>query len=131
MRKAQHDFISARFRVWDIRRNVMVEDALVLTETKRLVTVNNDFNNAFAFFDGVIWMQSLQIPDCTGKEVFEGDILTDEPALTNLRPTNFVVVKLGCNFRLATEGFLDIDVDEQDVAKMKMIGNIYQNPELK
>lgn len=67
------------YRAYDIRNKIMVYDALKLTETHRLVTVNEQhFNSPFSFFDGCKWMQYTGRKDEKSTKIFESDILTDE-----------------------------------------------------
>lgn len=65
-----------KYRAWDIRNKQMVENALLLSGTNQLVTVNADyFNSPFSFFDGCIWVQCINAVDKNDVEIYERDIL--------------------------------------------------------
>lgn len=62
-----------KYIAWDFRNNKMVLDAVVLTETNQLVTVNaNYFNSPFSFFDGCAWLKFTGLLDMNKKEIYEG-----------------------------------------------------------
>jgi len=88
--------------------------------------VNNDLN----------LMQSTGLKDKNGKEIFDGDILTDGHTTGNIRnhPTlGFYTVD-----ESSKEGYLSDTVGIEDFEEAKefmrnsieVIGNIYENPEL-
>lgn len=68
--------MSIEFRAWDIRNKRMVGDALLLSETGQLVTVNAKyFNSPFSFFDGCVWLQFTGKFSKEKKKIYTGDIL--------------------------------------------------------
>lgn len=128
-----------KFRAWDIRKSEMVYDALQLSETRQLITVNAPyFNSQFSFFDGCKWMQFTGFKDKNGKDIYDGDIL----ATSNNHPEYDLWDK---DFWGTTQvfwnddGFWDytnwkMELDNNDSVFCKefteVIGNIHQNPEL-
>lgn len=88
--------------------------------------VNNDLN----------LMQSTGLKDKNGKEIFEGDIVTDSHTIEVLR--NHQTLGFYMVDEKGKENFLSSTVDTEgfEEAKefmansVKIIGNIYENPEL-
>lgn len=118
--------IGVEFRAWDIRNDEMVPDALTLSEIRQLVTVNANFNNPFAFFDGCKWMQYIKKKDINGDKIFEGDILESG--------SNVVVIKFdekeGCWKPTALNNSFR-DALYSDLSHYKIAGNILANPAFK
>lgn len=86
--------------------------------------------------DEVILMQSTGLHDKNGKEIFEGDILTDGHTLGVLR--NHQTLGFYMVDEKGKESFLSdtVDIEGFEEAKefmknsIETIGNIYENPEL-
>ena len=87
-------------------------------------------------FDEIVLMQSTGLKDKNGKEIFEGDIITDGYTLGVLR--NHQTLGFYMVDEKGKENFLSDTVDTEgfEEAKefmknsIKIIGNIYENPEL-
>lgn len=97
---------------------------------------NNDNAIRFIKLENIILMQSTGLFDKNGKEIFDGDILTDGHTTGDIRnhPTlGFYTVD-----ESSKEGYLSDTVGIEDFEEAKefmrnsieVIGNIYENPEL-
>jgi hypothetical protein len=116
-----------KYRAFDIRRNEMVYDALLLSETGQLVTVNADhFNSPFSFFDGCKWMRYTGKEDKEGTEVYDGDIIEFDADEWGDNKSNIHVVSWdNKNSEWSWGGGC-----ASDMYYRRVIGNIYENPEL-
>lgn len=87
-------------------------------------------------FDEITLMQSTGLFDRNGKEIFEGDIITDGHALGVLR--NHQTLGFYMVDEKGKENFLSDTVDTEGFEEAKefmensirIIGNVYENPEL-
>lgn len=125
-----------RFRAWDKEFKEMVQvDALVFDEQIIKATYKNG-NVVKDDLKNYVFMQSTGLKDKNGKEIFEGDILT------NGKRTGVVNKHLTLGFYMNdTRGDnwwfgSDVDLAEfedftREVArKIETLGNIHENPEL-
>jgi uncharacterized phage protein (TIGR01671 family) len=130
--------IIEEYRAWDIRNSKMVENALQLSETGQLVTVNADyFNSPFSFFDGCKWMRCTGLIDRTGKKIFDGDILNVYSFDKIYRRvfvyynSNAAMYQVKC---VIDDEKIDINwlfhLVTMEYRQVEVIGNIYKNPEL-
>ena len=125
-----------KFRAWDKVFKEMVQvNALVLDEQVVKVTYKNG-NVAKEDMKEYELMQSTGLKDKNGKEIFEGDILTDGHTLgvlQNHQALGFYMVD-----EKGKESFLSDTVDTEGFEEAKefmensieILGNIYENPEL-
>jgi len=131
-----------KFRAWDRTRNEMNYKVLVgncdtddenWTCPIMWIEERQDWLH-FDDYDSI--MQSTGLKDKNGKEIFEGDILTDGHTTGDIRnhPTlGFYTVD-----ESSKEGYLSDTVGIEDLEEAKefmrnsieVIGNIYENPEL-
>lgn len=134
-----------KFRAWDIRKSEMVNDALKLSETGQLVTVNAPyFNSQFSFFDGCKWMEYTGLKDKNGKMIYDKDIVKCHFFYEALGETLGVIEaereiigeitfqELGLWIECSTQedsGYL-IWINGLHEESFEVIGNIYENPEL-
>ena len=87
-------------------------------------------------FDDIVLMQSTGLRDKNGKEIFEGDVVTDGHTTGDIKnhPTlGFYMVDDNGIERFFSDGSAieDFDEDVETVARiLEIIGNIYTNPEL-
>lgn len=131
--------VSLRFRAWHktweemgkVNRIRFDDDGNV----NRVLFVGKNFG-VNTGIDEIILMQSTGLFDKNGKEIFEGDILTDGHTTGDIRnhPTlGFYTVD-----ESSKEGYLSDTVGIEDFEEAKefmrnsieVIGNIYENPEL-
>lgn len=124
-----------KFRAWDKEFKEMVQvDAIVLDDQVIKVTYKNGnvVKEDIKYYD---LMQSTGLLDKNGKEIFEGDIITDGEDVLDIKrhPTlGFYTVDNG------RETFVSDGVDveyfeeyaEEFSETIEIIGNIYENPEL-
>jgi len=129
-----------KFRAWDVRRSIMVIDALELSERNQLVTVNEEhFNYPFSFFDGCFWMQYTGISQDHGSGrfyVYDGDIVEldmseisgkKEDVITGeVQWNNDPTLDLQCWGIWTKKGWYSTDF----MGRLKILGNIYENPEM-
>ncbi len=60
--------MAAKFRAWDIRQQLMVNEAIELIEIRDLVRCGLDLSSPFNYFDGLVWMQYMGVKDMDGVE---------------------------------------------------------------
>lgn len=128
-----------KFRAWDSAKKEMFKDTFAITESGQVVVVEQEFVTStpdYIFVEHLVIMQSTGLFDKNGKEIFEGDILTDGHTTGDIRnhPTlGFYTVD-----ESSKEGYLSDTVGIEDFEEAKefmrnsieVIGNIYENPEL-
>lgn len=88
------------------------------------------FTNWKVGIDGIL-MQSTNLTDINGKEIFEGDILRDGDDIIVVNWSN-TWSKFVVSYIDGEEEYQNIDFEdlEHPIFNFKIIGNIYQNPEL-
>lgn len=121
-----------KFRAWLEKKKKMVE--------VRVIDWNNRVIDSFApfieiDFDEVTFMQSTGLKDKNGKEIFEGDILevTDKHSWLEVvsysqEKVMFVTEEINREFKVPESPLYDLS--DSTFLKFKVIGNIYENPEL-
>lgn len=124
-----------KFRAWDKVFKEMVQvNALVLDEQVVKVTYKNG-NVAKEDMKEYELMQSTGLKDKNGKEIFEGDIITNGQNVMCMKRHNtlgFYVEEKGEVEFIADSAVLeDFEEDAKEIAdRLEIIGNIYENPEL-
>ena len=128
-----------KFRAWDKRFSEFLEDFFV-NEDGKIYKKTKDTSYGFAISretsDKIILMQSTGLFDKNGKEIFEGDILTDGHTLGVLR--NHQTLGFYMADEKGKENFLSDTVDTEGFEEAKefmensieIIGNIYENKEV-
>ena len=121
-----------KFRAWDSSKKEMFTDTFAITESGQVVVVEQEFVTSipdYVFVDHLIVMQSTGLVDKEGTEVFEGDILHHQIQTEY----TFIVKYDKDNARWYGDGLsrtYRIDLMKHFMQYYKIIGNIYENPEL-
>ena len=111
-----------KFRLWSDALKVMYSPN---SEIGHLWSIKEAPNGNIKVDDGDVLMQFTGMHDCDGVEIYEGDIFGNE----NM-PNRYVVFEDGkfCFNKVHSQG---ADVLSQDrIGRLRVIGNIYENPEL-
>lgn len=125
-----------RFRAWDKEFKEMVQvDALVFAEQIIKATYKNG-NVVKEDLKNYVLMQSTGLRDKNGKEIFEGDIVSDGDTtgdIKNHQTLGFYMVDDNGVERWFSDNSAIEDFDEyiETAARfIEIIGNIYTDPEL-
>ena len=127
-----------KYRAWDTKNNEMFKDIFAITEGGEVVVVEQEFVTCapdYVFVDHLVIMQSTGLKDKNGKEIFEGDIITNGIDIVDIKRHQtlgfYTIVDGRESFfgdSISIEGF------EEDVEEFtqitEILGNIYENPEL-
>nr|DAW53122.1 MAG TPA: YopX protein [Caudoviricetes sp.] len=113
-------------------KNMWFQDGSV-EELELNDAVMNDYITAYP--DEIELMQSTGLKDKNGKEIFEGDIITNGPDVMCMKRHNtlgFYVEEKGEVEFIADSAVLeDFEEDAKEIAdRLEIIGNIYENTEL-
>lgn len=127
-----------KFRAWDSAKKEMFKDTFAITESGQVVVVEQEDVMSppdYVFVDHLVIMQSTGLKDKNGQEIFEGDILevTDEHSWLEVVSYNqekamFVTEEINREFKVPESPLYDLF--DTNIFKFKVIGNIYENPEL-
>lgn len=128
-----------RYRAWDKIRKTMyeVDDIMSIDFGKSEFSVKTLFfeRTNYYNFDDIVLMQSTGLRDKNGKEIFEGDILkiTDEHSWLEVVSFSenkgmFVSKKIHRNTDIPESPLWDLFIT--NLFRIKIIGNIYEKPEL-
>lgn len=124
-----------KFRAWDSWRKRMSVVDRIYIDTKG-VRLYDDFGEYWRDFSDVELMQSTGLKDKNGKEIFEGDIVTDGEFTRIVRyhqTLGFYMFDEEGNERFFSSSATleDFEEDAKIVSEiLEIIGNIYENPEL-
>ena len=96
---------------------------------------NNDNAIRFIKLENIILMQSTGLHDKNGKEVFEGDILTNSIDIMSIKRHDtlgfYIDFKGKIEFVANGADLEEFEEDAKEIANdIEIIGNIYENPEL-
>lgn len=128
-----------RFRAWNKATKEMheVDDIVSIDFEKSEICVKTLFFGKFSYYDldDIVFMQSTGLTDENGKEIFEGDILkiTDEHSWLEVVSFSenkgmFVSKKIHRNTDIPESPLWDLFIT--NLFRIKIIGNIYEKPEL-
>lgn len=121
-----------KFRAWDSSKKEMFTDTFAITESGQVVVVEQESVASppdYVFVEHLVIMQSTGLVDKEGTEVFEGDILHHQIQTEY----TFIVKYDKDNARWYGDGLsrtYRIDLMKHFMQYYKIIGNIYENPEL-
>lgn len=129
-----------RFRAWDKIHKTMyeVDDIMSIDFGKSEICVKTLFfeqTNRYDF-DDIVLMQSTGLTDKNGKEIFEGDVLTDGYTTGDIKhhtTYGFYMVDDKGIERWFSDGncIEDFEEDAKTVARiLEIVGNIWKHPEL-
>ena len=113
-----------KYRAWDIKKNEMVYDALKLSGTNQLVSVNAEyFNSPFSFFDGCIWMIFTEYLDDNAQEIYEGDLIKIK---NDKDPSGYSIEEVVFDWRGLGVIVGDMHIRIDMLSEVNLVGNIYQ-----
>ena len=128
-----------KFRAWLKEENKMIEPSDILSISFKLCEMTPNYlyefeKEKYDFYDLEL-MQSTGLRDKNGKEIFEGDILevTDKHSWLEVvsysqEKAMFVTEEINREFKVPESPLYDLL--DSTFLKFKVIGNIYENPEL-
>ena len=118
-----------KFRAWDKELQTMLDVSLIDFKKSVLIGEHWEFGETnFINFDEIELMQSTGLKDKNGKEIFEGDILKSNKYTTSVFYERGAYCVKFCRTTNTTVTMNVISFIEK--YKTKIIGNIYENPEL-
>lgn len=123
-----------KYRAWDSWRKRMSAVDRIYIDTKG-VRLYDDFGEYWRDFSDVILMQSTGLKDKNGKEIFEGDIITNGQDVMCMKRHNtlgfYLEQKEKVEFLAGDTELDDFEECAEEVSKMvEIIGNVYENPEM-
>ena len=124
-----------KFRAWDKELQTMLDVSLIDFKKGVLVGEHWKFGETnFMSFDEIELMQSTELVDKNGKEIFEGDIVQFEDCY---EVSDFLYINIGIiewcqgGFHVTNrDSVLMEDLLDGDSLDVTIIGNIYGNPDL-
>lgn len=125
-----------KLRAWDKETRTMIDISLIDFKKRELVGEHWKFGETnFMSFDEIELMKSTGLKDKNGKEIFEGDIVTNGSEIVDIKYHQtlgfYTIIDGRESFfgnSISIEGFEE-DVEEFSEIT-EIIGNIYENPEL-
>lgn len=128
-----------KFRAWLKEENKMIEPSDILSISFKLCEMTPNYLHGFEkekydFYDLEL-MQSTGLFDKNGKEIFEGDIITNGIDIVDVRNHETLGFYTMVNGREVFFGHgINIKEFEKDIEGFteitEVLGNIYENPEL-
>lgn len=128
-----------RFRAWhnELGRMMSISDMWFNVDSLGEIGLNDSVMNDYITVspDEIELMQSTGLKDKNGKEIFEGDIITNGQNVMCMKRHNtlgFYVEEKGEVEFIADSAVLeDFEEDAKEIAdSLEIIGNIYENKEL-
>ena len=129
-----------RFRAWDKIHKTMyeVDDIMSIDFGRSEISVKTLFfdHTNYYKFDDIVLMQSTGLKDKNGKEIFEGDVVTDGHTAGDIKSHStlgfYMVDDNGIERFFSDDATIeDFEEDVETAARiLEILGNIYTNPEL-
>lgn len=132
-----------KYRAWYVLAEEMINEILMISFVrKEIIGKFSDGSTSvpLKFEDkrngeDVILMQSTGLKDKNGKEIFEGDIITNGQNVMCMKKHNtlgfYIEEKEKVEFIADCADLEEFEADAKEVAdNIEIIGNIYKNPEL-
>lgn len=111
-----------KFRLWDIEdKKMLTEDFDDLTISLVGTIVSHEYGDSYDVSDKYKLMQYTGLKDKNGKEIYEGDVIESG---------HRVVFAHGCFALTKYGGAGTIILKFSEMEPIKVIGHIYENPEL-
>lgn len=123
-----------RYKAWDSWRKRMSVVDRIYIDTKG-VRLYDDFGEYWRDFSNVELMSSTGLKDKNGKEIFEGDIITNGTEIVDVKSHQtlgfYTVVNGEERFFGSNTSIKDFENDVEEFSSVtEIIGNVYENPEL-
>lgn len=124
-----------KFRAWSKLASRMYIVNGLYFDRGMVQYANNDNAIRFIKLENIILMQSTGLKDKNGKEIFEGDIITNGIDIVDVRNHETLGFYTMVNGREVFFGHgTSIEEFEEDIEEFteiaEILGNIYENPEL-
>lgn len=128
-----------KFRAWhkELGRMMSISDMWFNVDSLGEIGLNDAVMNDYitVFPDEIELMQSTGLKDKNGKEIFEGDIITNGISVVDVKNHQtlgfYTVVNGEERFFGSNTSIKDFENDVEEFSSTtKIIGNIYENPEL-
>lgn len=127
--------MNLKFRAWDLEYEKMVGVDIINLEDGKLDFIGDGITY-FRKAKDIELMQSTGLFDKNGKEIFEGDVVTDGQTVGDIKhhqTYGFYMIDDKGIERWFSDGncIEDFEEDAETVSEiLEIIGNIYENPEL-
>lgn len=126
-----------RYRAWDSVKKEMFKDTFAITESGQVVVVEQESvasSPDYVFVDHLVIMQSTGLKDKNGKDIFEGDVLEIEDEGEVLGNAKLTWDKERAVFMIEAISVDDIapfhEILSDESYSYRVVGNVYENPEL-
>ena len=132
-----------KYRAWYVLAEEMINEILMISFVrKEIIGKFSDGSTSVPLKfeykrngEDVILMQSTGLKDKNGKEIFEGDIITNGQNVMCMKKRNtlgfYIEEKEKVEFIADCADLEEFEADAKEVAdNIEIIGNIYKNPEL-
>ena len=111
-----------KFRCWDIKNKKWGKDFTLSSDGKVLTDRNLLYEGVFE--TNVILLQFTGLKDSNGVEIYEGDIVN------HYDPTMGEKYEDRLQYKTIADIYLPKTLNGERLARLEVIGNIYENPEL-